>query len=658
MDQSSNTWKSYLNIDHILLLIIVLAGIILRFYNYSELPYSFDEFSALFRTRFDNLRDLIYLGVKTTDTHPAGVQVFMYYWTKVFGESEVVVKFPFIISGILSIILGYKVATRWFNPTVGLYLALFLSVLQYPITYGQFARPYVSGLFLCLLMVWFWTTVVFHSERKPIKNYIGFVLSAALCAYNHHFSLFMVGLVGISGLFYIRKKYLIKYLIACALIFILYVPHLSIFFTQLNQGGVEDWLGKPGPEFILEYFKYILHFSNAFIGLTCILIILGFLFISTELKQTNKFRLLALLWFGITFLTGYFYSVYVNALLQYSILIFTFPFLVIFVFSIYKNLNPVLKTIIVFVFMAIGIYTLIYEREHYNIQYKSAYKEILIESENINKSYGNENVTTIVRLPQNIKEYYLDKLKINGENYYEIDSLGDFNQFRNFVRNQTSEYLILAWSSINKTEYKLIVEEFYPYMFTKSHWFKGSLFVYKKTTPYELGYKSPDSVIHTSVNQFDSFSNGWEDVKLSYQLVPGVNYEGDKILRLNKDFEFTPAFNEKLSSISTDKTNEIYISVETYLPNKLANPTLICDFLSNGQRIDYRAAEIIDFIDKPDKRLKVYLAISLVNIDLNHPDVMISTYMWNQDFEEALLDNFKIEVREGNQIIYGLYEKF
>ena len=73
MKKSQKSQGNYLNTNNGLLLLIVITGSVLRFYNFSELPYSFDEFSALFRTRFDNLRDLIYFGVKTTDTHPAGV---------------------------------------------------------------------------------------------------------------------------------------------------------------------------------------------------------------------------------------------------------------------------------------------------------------------------------------------------------------------------------------------------------------------------------------------------------------------------------------------------------------------------------------------------------------------------------------------------------
>ncbi|MEZ5195678.1 MAG: hypothetical protein R2764_04565 [Bacteroidales bacterium] len=78
MKESQKALNHLLNIDHLLLFLIVLAGVVLRFYNYANAPYSFDEFSALFRTRFDNFSDLIQYGVKTTDTHPAGVQLFMF----------------------------------------------------------------------------------------------------------------------------------------------------------------------------------------------------------------------------------------------------------------------------------------------------------------------------------------------------------------------------------------------------------------------------------------------------------------------------------------------------------------------------------------------------------------------------------------------------
>jgi hypothetical protein len=658
MEESQKTWRNYLNINNGLLLLIVIVGSILRFYNYSELPYSFDEFSALFRTRFDNFRDLIYYGVKTTDTHPAGVQVFMYYWVKIFGESERVVKFPFVLFGILSIIIVYKLGNKWFNPTVGLFTALFLAVLQYPITYSQFARPYISGLFFSLLMVWFWTNVVFEPAKKRYVNLIGFILSAAACAYNHHFSLLLLGLVGISGLFFLNRQNWKYYILSCLMVFILYIPHLPIFFTQLNSGGVEEWLRKPNPNFILDYFQYILHFSPLFISLTILSVLFGIVFLSREFFNTNKFRILAFSWFVITYVIGYFYSVHINAVLQFSVLLFVFPFLILFIFSFYKDLNPVLKTIAVMLFMSVAIYTLIYERQHYTIMYNSAYKEILVEADRFQNENRHGKIATTIYLPDKIRNYYLEKLNIEDSNFYYPDSLTDYVQFRNFVKQQHTDYFVLGYSLTPGIEQKLIVEEEYPYLIERKGWFKGDFYVYAKNKPADINYISPDSILFSTVNTFDTLKKGWDEVELFYQLTNGSSYDGDQILRFNHEFEYSPEFVANLSDITNNRTNELLISVDTYVPLSLVNPGLICDFIIDDKIVAWRSSNVIDYVNEPKMRLKVHLGFRLadINIDLNRASLLV--YFWNRDFEVLYIDEFKIEVREGNPKIYSLLEKF
>ena len=68
-------------IPTITFLLILLAAVILRFYNYGEIPFTHDEFSALIRTQYDSLGEVLRFGVMEGDTHPAGIQVFLYYWT-------------------------------------------------------------------------------------------------------------------------------------------------------------------------------------------------------------------------------------------------------------------------------------------------------------------------------------------------------------------------------------------------------------------------------------------------------------------------------------------------------------------------------------------------------------------------------------------------
>ena len=137
--------------NKLLLVLIIIVGTVLRFYNYGEIPFTHDEFSALSRLNFDNFNDLIEKGVKI-DAHPAGVHVFMYYWTTFFGSAEWVVKLPFTVIGTLSIFLIYLIGKNWFNETVGLISASFITSIQFTVIYSQIARPYISGLFFSLLM--------------------------------------------------------------------------------------------------------------------------------------------------------------------------------------------------------------------------------------------------------------------------------------------------------------------------------------------------------------------------------------------------------------------------------------------------------------------------------------------------------------------------
>ncbi len=192
--------------DHVglLLVLIILAGLVLRCWHAFDIPFTFDELSAMSRTSFDSFRDLIRVGVIEKDSHPAGIQVFLYYWVILFGEKEFVVKLPFILAGFTSIYLAYRIGEIWFGKTTGILTATYLSSLQLFVMYSQIARPYVSGLFFTLFAVLFWSKYFFQSPK--IKYLAGFVVFSALAAYNHYFSLLFVAVLGVSGLSLINRK--------------------------------------------------------------------------------------------------------------------------------------------------------------------------------------------------------------------------------------------------------------------------------------------------------------------------------------------------------------------------------------------------------------------------------------------------------------------
>ncbi|MEE9463477.1 MAG: glycosyltransferase family 39 protein, partial [Bacteroidales bacterium] len=366
--------------NHLVLIFILLAGTLLRIWHLVEIPLTHDEFSVVLRTGYDSFAELIKQGVRI-DVHPAGVQVFMNYWVALFGESAVAVKIPFILFGIFSILMVYKIGEEWFNPTVGLITAVFVACLEYTVMYSQIARPYMSGVFFSLLMVYGWQRYLFRPGKSPIAWLILYVLASAVSAYNHYFSLMFAAVVGVSGLCFVTRRRLITYSLAGIAIFGLYIPHLPIFFHQFSEKGVEGWLGKPGNDFIIDYIGYIFHFSPLVYAMVAIIIVAGIRLQRGTGMLKSKFFIISLAWFILPILIGFFYSRYVNAVLQYSGLIFTFPFFLFILFGNLPDIKKPVKYLAVPLISLALILTLIYGRQYYSLFYQSRFKHLILDTE-------------------------------------------------------------------------------------------------------------------------------------------------------------------------------------------------------------------------------------------------------------------------------------
>ena len=136
----------------IILLCIIGLGVFLRLFGIWDFSFTHDELSVIGRLHFDTFSELIEKGVKV-DGHPAGIQVFLWFWVKIFGISEISLRLPFSLMGILCIPLMYVLTKKWFNATAALFTSGFIAVSQYTIFYGLIARPYIAGLFFILLEI-------------------------------------------------------------------------------------------------------------------------------------------------------------------------------------------------------------------------------------------------------------------------------------------------------------------------------------------------------------------------------------------------------------------------------------------------------------------------------------------------------------------------
>ncbi len=630
-----------------ILFFIIIVATVLRFYNYVQIPYTHDEFSALFRTNFNTFSELIEKGVKI-DGHPAGIQVFLFYWIQLFGSTEWIVKLPFTVMGIASVYLLYVIAKKWFNETVGLLSAAFLATVQFAVFYSQMSRPYASGLFFSLAMVYYWTKIIQTPQSNFLKNTIFFVFFATLCAYNHYFSLLFAGIVGVSGLFYVKKEFLLKYVLSGVSIVILYLPHSSIFLYQLKVGGVESWLGKPHYDFFVNYIAYIFHFSVLLFVLVISIIIYGFVQNKIIFAKRNTYLLFAV-WFLLPVTIGFFYSVFFSAVLQYSVLIFSFPFLFFVLFAHIKQQTPTVNLIIVSIIVTVNSLSLVFERNYYTLFYNSPYKEMLIDYYKINKKCS--NILSIIDSDIRKTRYYATKYSIDT-NFVWFSSFENENGFIQFLEQQSLRYdtLFFAGLSSNNPLTNPIIQDYYPTVEEQKNYVGGSTYIFSK--------KASQENIFIEKLTFEHYKNkAWNSID-SINFNDAMSVSGNYCYCMDSTSEWGPSFSAKVTDIVKNENNFIDITVKAKTSENFDDVILVASIESGKNNVHWGGTPFNTFIfnNAAEKWFTIHHAIKLSDIYLNYPDVTLIVYIWNKGKKNFYIDDFTIKLRPGNPVIYGLQE--
>lgn len=639
-----------ISLNTYLLLFVIAVATAIRFWDFSSMQFMHDELSAVIRSQANSFSELIYK-TKTTDVHPVGVPIFVHYWTKLFGTGTQTVKLPFIIFGLVSIYYSYKIAEKWFNPTVAILTCAFLATLQFPTMYGQLERPYATGMLFSVLMVWCWTQF-FLSENSKNKYAIGFVLFASLCTYNHYFSLLFAGLVGFTGLFFMNKQNAKKYLLMCVLVILLFIPHISIllFHLSMGSGGEESWLGKPEPDWLITFLKYLFHYSTKVYAVVGTLFLLSFFFRNIEKKVFDKMRIVALIWALLVPCLAYFYSITKTPVLQFSTFTFSLPFLLMFIFSFYGELKTAVKLGLVAIVILVNTYTLFANRKHNPLFYKHPYEEMARISDKAIAAFGEGRVSVAHSAMEGFVDFYFSKL---GQpfKYLRVEK-PDTKAFLEYLDNEKTEYFVAGNLPL---EYYQLIKERYPYTISKNEGFTFTVYCFSKTKPKN---EIKENVLF-SENQSEFLAYGkknqhWEKVENTSE---APAYPGTTYMRMDSTQEYSPGFSAKLSDVIKSRHSILNVSAEINVGKEISNPTIVVSIDEDGKSLLWRGSEYKDYQTGKLFFNTVYLSNLFSGMDLaKHPNATIKIYIWNRDKKGCLVYNFKVEVIESNPMIYGLYE--
>lgn len=450
---------------------ILLVAAVLRLWKLGQVPFMHDEFSALFRLKFDNFHDLILYGVKEGDSHPAGVQVFLYYWTKLVGWNELWVKLPFALLGIASAFLIYVIGKQWFNRKVGLLAAAFFAVSQFTVFYSQVARPYSAGLFFVLLMTFFWNKILFGQKKPTAGICIGFAVSACLAALAHNFSAAQAGLIFLTGLFFLKKERRLAYWLGGLGAVILYAPHLPIFYYQtFINGGIGGWLSRPKSTFLIDFIQYTMNYAPLFMFAMGIVIVLPFILQKPE-KRRRPIRWAAIVWFVVNFAVAFVYSLLREPIIQFSTLIFCYPFLVIMALSFHKNntMTMAQTAIAVLAILFIGASSLIINRQHYDVMYHQGYDHIAQRMQEDNDSIADIRFATAT-LKNQFPEFYQAQTTVTNRVVFDEENNNVF-EFRRWLDSDESKMLGFGWTDYVSPDWETQAVASYPWLIHENTWF-------------------------------------------------------------------------------------------------------------------------------------------------------------------------------------------
>lgn len=164
------------------------------------------------------------------DFHPPGWFAILWIWGHLFNFSEISVRSPSVICGVLTVCLTYLIGKELFGRKTGTFAALFLAVAPLHIYYSQEARMYSMAAFAVAFSMY--SLIRLISGKK--HGLLLYILSTALVLYSDYLAYFIIPA---QLIFLIWVKKLDRKILVCFFVpMITLLPWLNIFFLQIRSG--------------------------------------------------------------------------------------------------------------------------------------------------------------------------------------------------------------------------------------------------------------------------------------------------------------------------------------------------------------------------------------------------------------------------------------
>ena len=241
--------------------------------------------------------------------NPPLYELFLHYWIKTFGISEVAVRIPSLIFVSVTAAFLYKIGDEFFTTQAGIVAGVLFSFSNYATYFAHEARVYaLFGMLTCISFYYFLRWV---NNRYSTSTLVLFTIANALLLYAHYFGVMVIGIqVFFALLFSFREGKKLKVgVLSLAASFVLFGPYIPVVLEQFSVTKEKGtWLLPPDGWPTIEYM--LIQFANSKKVLTVLLCIIGLavVFNLRHFRSMDRNLLVILAWFVVPFFGMYFIS--------------------------------------------------------------------------------------------------------------------------------------------------------------------------------------------------------------------------------------------------------------------------------------------------------------------------------------------------------------
>jgi hypothetical protein len=227
-----------------------------------------------------------------------------------------------------------------------------------------------------------------------------------------------------------------------------------------------------------------------------------------------------------------------------------------------------------------------------------------------------------------------------------MPSNGELILFLRKESQKNNQLYLGALSSISSNIIPLI-QDYFPELSFRNNYFGGETYLFRKNLNQYADF--------VTVFPNNNYINDWQNFEQSNLF---CNESKLYCYQLDSLKEWSPGYTVSLDSLHLEPNCFIDIAVDIERSDSVFEGLLVAS-LDNSDKNEYWAsASAKDFSENiiDTSYFRVHLSLKMSDIRLSKNQIFFKTFIWNQKKQEVRYLNYKISIRKGNPIVYGLYE--